>query len=527
MESRSGTSRPGDPASPTSWLVFAIAAAFALLQLATEWIEPWGLLHDELYYWAGAQRLGLGYVDHPPLTPWVLAVATTLLGDGRLPFALVPALCHGATVLFAGWMARDLGARSFGQVLAALGVGLAPFNLIIFSFYSANALEVVFWAAFTFLFVRLIRTGNERLWLGLGVVAGLGLLNKHTFVMLGGAIALGTLATPLRAQLRSRWLWAGLAIALLLASPNLLWNAYYDWPSLEFYQSRPNVDLPTTLAEAFELQVLGAGPANLLIWVPGLLFLLLSRRARPFRPAAITFAVVFIVILVAGQRRGDRIAGIYPVLMAAGATFWDQWSGRGHRAVRVALIAAILLVGGLLIPVTLPILSPEATGRYFEAIDEKPEIEVHDVGQPIPIYLSGRLEWDRLADAVAEAWEALPPEQQARTVVLAPHWLTASVVQYHGRDRGFPPVVSPHNAYWFWREDAAGRDVVLAVAIEPERLSAYFAAVREVGMFRCQYCTSFRPNRPIVLATGPVRPLEDLLTEWRFFSINPSPQLAP
>jgi hypothetical protein len=503
-----------------------VALLSGALQLATAWIEPYGLFHDELYYWAGAKRLALGYVDHPPLAPWVLAAATALLGDGRLGFRLVPSLCCAGTVLLTGRMARRLGAGGFGQTLAGIGVALMPMSLVIFSFYSVNALEILLWTAATLLLVELVRTGNERLWLGIGAIAGLGLLDKHTFALLAAGLGVGIVTTPLRAWLRSRWPWYGAAVAVILAMPNLVWNARNDWPSLAFYRSRPAVDLPATVPEALELQVLGANPANLLVWVPGVLFLLFSRRARAYRPLAIAFLALFVVILLSGHRRADRIAGIYPVVLAAGATFWDQWRGRWHTGVRIAVTGALLACGALAVPATLPILSPRAAEAYFEAIREKPEIEAADVGQAIPLYFSGRLWAERFAEAVVEAWEAIPPGEQERAVVLAPHWVFASVVEYYGRDRGLPPVVAPHNAYWFWREEAAGRDVVLSVAIPSDVLSRYFAETREVGVFRCESCAGFGADRPIVLATRPVRPLDELLSEWRCFSIEPSPQLS-
>jgi hypothetical protein len=464
-------------------------------------------------------------VDHPPLAAWVLAGCTALLGDGRLAFGLVPALCCAGTVLLTGRMAQRLGAEGFGQILAGFCVAVVPFNLVMFSFYSVNSLEIFLWTAATFLLLELIRTGNGRLWLGIGAIAGIALLNKHTFILLAAGITVGVVATPLRAQLRSRWLWLGGAIALLVALPNLVWNALHGWPSLAFYRSRPAIDLPATLSEALELQVWGANPANVLIWVPGVLFLLFSSRARSYRPLAIAFLTLFVVILVSGQRRADRIAGIYPVVLAAGATFWDQWRGRGHTGVRVALTVVVLVFGALVVPGTLPILSPQAVGEYLEALGQKPEIETSDVGQAIPVYLMGRLEWERFADEVTGVWEALPPGEQERGVVLAPHWVFASVVEYYGRDRDLPPVVAPHNAYWFWREEAAGRDVVLSVAIPADVLSRYFLETREVDVFRCEYCASFRPDLPIVLATGPLRPLEEQLSEWRYFNIEPPPQL--
>ena len=511
--------------SPALPPLLGLAACFAALLLFTAWVEPYGLFHDELYYWAGAQRLGLGYVDHPPLAPWVLAAATAVLGDELLGFRLVPSLCCGGLVLLTGWMARSLGAGTFGQLLAGLCAGLMPFTLVLCSFYSVNALEILFWTAASFLLVELIRTGNERLWLGIGAIAGLGLLNKHTFALLAAGLAVGIIATPLRAQLRSRWLWVGAGVALTLALPNLVWNALNGWPSLAFYRSRPAADLPATALQALELQVLGANPANLLIWAPGVLFLLFSRRARAQRPLAIAFLTLFAVILFSGQRRADRIAGIYPVVLAAGASFWDRWRGRGYRAVRTALTAVVLAFGALVVPASLPILSPRGVERFFEAIGEKPEIETVDVGQALPLYLAGRLWAEPFAEKVLEAWEALPRMQQERAVVLAPHWVFASVVEYYGRGRGLPPVVAPHNAYWFWREEAAGHDVVLAVAIPSSVLSRYFAETNELGTIVCERCASFGREVPIAVVSGPVRPLEELLSEWRHFSIEATPHL--
>ncbi len=510
----------------TTRLLFALALAYAAFHVGARQLGPYELFHDELYYWAGALRPGLGYVDHPPLSAWVLAAGIALIGDGHWVFELVPALCGAATVVLTGLIARSLGAGRFGRLVAGLSAAVAPALLVMFSFYSVNAFEILFWTAGTLVIVERIRTGDERLWLAFGGVAGIALLNKHTFALLCVGLAVGVLATPLRAALRSRFLWLGAGLALLLALPNVYWNFVNGWPSWDFYQSRPSIDLPTTVAQALELQFLGVNPATVLVWVPGLLYLLLSHRMRAYRPLAIAFVALFVVIIFSGQRRGDRIVGIYPVVWAAGAAFWDQWRPRGYLALRSVLCALLLAVGALVVPATLPVLPPQSVAAYFEWIgEESPEIEAGDVGKSIPLYFMGRLEWERFADQVITTWESLPAEQRERSVVLAPHWVFTSVVEYYGRNRNLAPVVAPHNAYWFWREEAAGRDVVLSVGVADEVLERWFADSRRLAVFECEYCAVFRPDLPIHVSTGPVRPLPDLLTEWRHFSIQPAPAL--
>ena len=509
--------------SRANLVLLCLGVGFAVLEVATGWLGPYGLFHDETYYWACAKRLGLGYVDHPPLSAWVLAASMAVLGDGRLVFELVPALCGAATVILAGVMARRMGAATFGQALAALGVMVTPFMLVLFSFYSVNAIEILLWTVTTWLLLELIRTGDERLWLAIGGVTGIGLLNKHTFALLIFALGVGMLATPLRAQLRSRWLWLGGALALALALPNVLWNAVHGWPSLAFYRSRPAADLPATFLEALAIQLKGASP--MLLWGPGALYLLFSRRVRSYRPLAIAFLVLLAVILFSGHRRADRIAGIYPLLTAAGATVWDQWRGRWSGAVRVALVVLVLLLGALIVPATLPVLPPQTAAAYFRALDQKPEIEKIDVGQAIPLFLLGRLEWERFTDEVMAKWDGLTPEERTRSVILVPHWVYASVIEYYARHRDHPPIVAPHNAYWFWRQEGAGRDVVLSVGVDPQVLSRYFATTRPLGILRCAHCALFRPDLPIHVSAGPVRPVVELLTEWRYFSIEAVPSL--
>lgn len=285
------------------------------------------------------------------------------------------------------------------------------------------------------------------------------------------------------------------------------------------------MDVPASFAEALSLQIAGANAAAVLVWVPGLVFLLFSRAARPYRSLGIVFLTLLVVILFSGQRRGDRIAGVYPIVWAAGAAFWDQLRGRWRTPARWALPVLLLASGALAVPVALPLLPPPAAVRYLAALGQDPEIEAADAGHGIPLYLMGRLEWERVAAEVVTALRALPPEERERAVVLAPHWGYASVVDYYGRDRGLPPVVSPHNAYYFWRRDAAGRDVVISLAIESDVLARYFAETRQIGMFRCEYCASWRPDLPIFVSYGPTRPLEELLTDWRYFGIEPAPDL--
>ncbi len=506
-------------------LVFLIATVFVGVQLWAGTVPPYGRLHDEFYYWAGAKNLAFGYVDHPPFAPWILALATGLLGDGEFPFALVPALCGAATIVVTAQMAHRLGADRFGQVLAALCVAAAPFYLIIFSFFSVNSFEVLLWSLLCLTAIHLVQSDDGRIWLVIGAITGVGLLNKHTFVLIAGAFALALLLSPRRAHLRTRWPWIGATLAIGLASPNLIWNFLNGWPSLHFYLSRSTVNVPTNMLEALGIQIFGTNPGTLLVTVSGLVGLLASKRMRRYRPLGIAAAILIGFIVMSGLRRGDRIAGIYPLLFAAGATILGQQKGRITRAGRLTVTVSILL---LAIPVgrlSLPIRPPEKIAAFFRSIGQSPDIESEE-NAALPLYLSARLEWERFADQVLRAADAIPVTERDRVAILSPHWLYASIIEYYGRNRDIPPVISPHNAYYFRRNDADGRDIVMSVGIDPLLLERYFAHTEVLDIFECEYCVSWRPDIPMTLSRKPKQPMTQYLEEWQHFGLTASPALV-
>src|SRR5262249_40528336 len=161
--------------------------------------------------------------------------------------------------------------------------------------------------------------------------------------------------------------WLCLAIAVLLIAPNLAWQAAHGFPSLEFYrnaQSTKNVHTPPVAA--FVNQVLLAGPGNCLVWIAGAIWLLRADAARPFRFLGSALAVLFVTQIASGSSRPDRIAGIYPVVLAAGAVALEQIAQR-WRAVRVAIPLLAAMGTVVVVPITLPLLPPERAAALAEA----------------------------------------------------------------------------------------------------------------------------------------------------------------
>ena len=202
-------------------LIVSFGAIALLIHLLTN--SRYGYFRDELYYIACARHLDWGYVDMAPLSALPLRLELSLFGQSLFALRLFPAIAGALTVVLTGLIARELGGRSWAIALACAASLSALVYLGLGNFYSMNVFEPLFWMGCVYLLVRIVNGASPRLWLWFGVIAGLGLENKHSLVFFGVSVVVGLLLTRERRHFAQRWIWLGGVIAVALASPNLLW----------------------------------------------------------------------------------------------------------------------------------------------------------------------------------------------------------------------------------------------------------------------------------------------------------------
>src|SRR5260370_7668830 len=241
-----------------------------------------------------ARHLDWGYVDAAPLIA-VYAKLALVMGGSLAVLRILPALAGAALVALSSLIARELGGGRYAQLLAGLSVLLAPGVLVTDSLLNMNAFEPLFWMGCVLVIARILRTGNSRLWLWFGVLAGLGLENKHSTVFFCFAVTVALLLTPHRREFAKQWIWIAGAIAVVLFLPNLIWQIRHHFPTLEDLENvrreGKNVVLPP-LAFVKE-QILANGPAFFPVWLAGLVWFF---REPPWRVLPFTFVVSFFLM---------------------------------------------------------------------------------------------------------------------------------------------------------------------------------------------------------------------------------------
>ncbi len=436
-------SGPSSSVRGIPWTVLLVAGLMVVALLAVS--GAYGFHRDELYFIVAGRHPAFGYPDQPPLTPLLSAASVAVLGLSPTAVRVLPALAMALTVVLTALIARDLGGSRRAQLLAAVTVALSGY-LSAGHLDSTSTFDLLFWALILWLFVKLLAGGDRRLWLALGIVAGIGLENKDTLLLLFIGLVAGVLLARRWDIVRSSWAWAAAGVALLIWAPNLAWQATHGFPQLTMAHVIAG-SAATNRVELVSVFWLIAGPFLFPVAVAGFLWLLLAKAAAPWRAMAMAPVAILVVVVVSGGKAYYAV-GILPVLMAAGALLLDRWLARGRRPLRIAgFIAAATLSGMLIAYVTLPIL-PVATFAKTSLPSQVPT-SAEQVG------------WPQLVATVQRVVAALPANERAHAVILTNNYGEAGALELLGK--GLPPVYSGHNGFWYWGPPPADRTVVVHV----------------------------------------------------------------
>jgi 4-amino-4-deoxy-L-arabinose transferase-like glycosyltransferase len=459
-----------------------IAAAVVVVLVA--FAGGYGPHRDELYFVTAGEHLAWGYADQGPLTP-LIARAMSELAPGSLTVLRLPsALMTGATVLLTGLIARELGAGRRAELIATACAAVGVVVLFTGHLLSTSTFDLLCWTAVTWLAVRAVRTGDERLWLVAGVVLGLGLLNKPLPAFLAFGLLAGVLIAGPRRLLRSPYVWAGAAIALVIWAPWLIWQAEHGWPQLDV--SREIAGGASASSEPWwaivPFQVLLISPLLAPVWIAGLVRLFRAEEMRDFRFLAWAWVVLAVVFMVSGGKP-YYLAGLFGVLLGAGAVVAEGWVGRG-------LVTAIVLSAVVGAAIALPLLPEDSTDPVI-AVNE-------DVGETIG--------WPEFTETVAAVY-------RPGAVILTRNYGEAGAIDRYGGDLGLPRAYSGHNAYGDWGPPPDGSAPVVAVG---RGTTDHLRGCRVVARIDNDAgVDNEEQGAPVALCDGPLRPWSQVWDDVR------------
>jgi hypothetical protein len=466
---------------------FALAAVLALTNGRYDYHR------DELYF-----RIldpAWGYADQPPLTPLLGHAAVALFGDTVWALRIPSVLCMVGVLWLAVLVTREFGGGKGAQALCAWGLAFAGVALAFGHTLSTATVDLLVWTAVLLFAVRALMR-DERWWLAVGAVTGIGLYNKHLIVLLLLSLAIGLLVAGPRRALASKWLWAGVAIALVVGSPNLVYQAVNGWPQLEMASAINEEDGAENRVLLVPFQFLLVGLFLVPVWFAGIWALLKRPQWRPARALAVAYPVLLAVVLATGGQFYYPM-GLVILFYAAGCAPVAAWARARSR--RSLLVTGVALNSAISAVVALPLIPVAAVG----------DTPIPDMNNSVP----DQVGWQAYTDQVEAAAEGLPED----AVIITSNYGEAGALERYGED--LPPVYSGHNALAEYGPPPAGAETVLAVGLDAAELSVHFDDCAVAGeLDNGVGVDNEEQGRSVVVCRGPALPWTELWEEFRHFS---------
>jgi 4-amino-4-deoxy-L-arabinose transferase-like glycosyltransferase len=311
------------PAQPSSNPKVAVSSSFwlgdtalliylALITVIAHMLvgQRYGIHRDELATLDDARHLAWGYVAYPPVTPFFGRLSLILFGPTLPGFRLFAALAQAVALVLTGLMAKEMGGGRGAQLVAAFaGV---PFCLGGGALMQYVSFDYLCWVLAAYFMVRLLVSGDPRWWLAIGAAIGFGMFSKYTIGVFAVGIVAGVLFTDTRRYLRSKWLWYGVALSILIFLPNLLWQAQNHFISVDFLKHIHERDIRQGRTKNFLPDQLKMTLMAFPLCLAGLYYSFLAPAGRRLRAIGWMFFVPLALFVVL-KGRVYYFAAAYPM----------------------------------------------------------------------------------------------------------------------------------------------------------------------------------------------------------------------
>ncbi len=444
--------------SKKSLLLFAFILAKMVIQYFL--LNPEYDLHrDEYLHLDQAKHLAWGYESVPPFTSWISWLILEL-GNSVFWVKFFPAL-FGALTMVVVWKAIEaLGGNLFALTLGALAVMLSAImrmNML----FQPNSFDILCWTFLYFTYIRYIQSDQSKwlIWAAIGFAVGF--LNKYNIVFLIAGLAPAIALTQHRKIFANRTLYLAAGIALLLISPNLIWQYQHQFPVIHHMKTLAATQLVNVNRADFLKEQL--------LYFVGAFFILIAAVVSFFRYApfkqyiVLLWALIFtLIIFTYLKAKGYYAIGLYPIFLVFGAVYLEQLLQSGWKFYLRPIAILVVIVSFIpFIKIAFPILSPADIVKNNEKLKSMGMLRWEDgKDHELPQDFADMLGWTELAQKTDSAFESLADKEN--TLVLCDNYGQAGAINYYSKHKNIGAVsLSADYINWFPLQKMEIKNVIL------------------------------------------------------------------
>lgn len=482
--------------------IFSFAFFNFILHLLTN--GQYGFHRDELYFLDCAKHLSLGYADLPPLTPLLGRLVIEIAGESLRVVRFFPALAGALAVFYTGLMVKEMNGKRFAQGLAMISIIIAPVYLVSGTQFQTIPFDQLVWIIVCYFLLRMIKNNQPKFWLLIGLIIGIGFLNKYTMLFLVFAMVSGLLMTQKKHLILNRWFFIGILIAFVIFLPNLIWQFSNQLPVLDHMQAlKTSIDEDFSILQFLLDQILIFNPCTLPIWISGLYFYF-SKSGKNYRALVWIFIIPLIIFTFSGAK-SYYLSPAFPLLFAGGAVYLESKLKENSRTWIKNLLVSLLIISFMVtLPAWLPVLSVEKSKQYGLMAFR------YDYREMIG--------WQELVADVAKVYRNLPENEQQITTIFTGNYGEAGAINHFGNQYGLPQATSGISSYYLWGPDEKAEVYIVVGGYPQDYLARYFNRVDSAGIIRNIYnIPNEEYNQPFYICRDLKRPIKEIWPELRHF----------
>lgn len=465
-------------------IFFAMLTVGAALTLAS---PTYGYHRDELYF--RMLPLQWGYVDQPPLTPFI-ARTFSAIADETWALHIPATACMMVSILVVSLIARELGGGRAAQTLCAWAYGTSLLPLEFARVLLTATLDLVIWPLVILFVLRAVLRSHPQWWLAVGVVVGLSMYNKLLIAVLLLGLAGAVAWVGPRWLFVSRWVWGGAALALIIGAPNLIYQATHDWPQLVMGQALAAHNAGQVRLLTVPILLVMLGLPLVPIWGGGLIALTRTPRWRSVRFVGVALPIVLLIVFVGGTQFYYSL-GLMSAILAAGCVVTADWMSNGPVSRARWVVGGVAANAAVSLVIALPLVPAEYL--RFTLVPAFNQIAQDQLG------------WPEYVRDVARVRGTLSSNQQAHTVVVADNYGQAGAVDRYGPEHGITEVYSAQNELYYQDRPPETADTAIIIGTPIASIQDLFVSCRVAGRLDNTIgVKNQEQNRPISICENPI-----------------------
>ncbi|MEM6517514.1 MAG: glycosyltransferase family 39 protein [Bacteroidota bacterium] len=486
-----------------------IILTLSIIKFTIQWFgnRNYGFHRDELLHLSVSEHLDWGFMEFPPLIAVIGKLSYWLFDYSLLGVRLFPTLAGVAILILCCLMAKELGGKSKAVFLAGVCVlSFLPFYRN-HTLFQPVAFDQLFWTFGFYFIIKFINSQNKKFLILTGITLGLGLMNKYTMLVWAFGLFIGFCFYQKGNLFKNKWLYLSGLIALLIFLPNILWQAYYDFPLIRHLQALNDNQLGDRGIAAFLLEQLEITPP-FIMFLCGLLGLLFNWHFKAYRSIGIAALIIFLTMWFL-KAKTYYVFALYPVVFSAGAVFIEKLFRK--KPILVYLTSAsVLLPMVYFIPQLTPIMPIETYVEFYDIEEDKGRFKLTSD-------YADMFGWEEQVKLVDSVYQTLSPKERENCVLWAENYGEAGALKILGKEYNLPNPISRHGSFWLWGYGNKDAEVWISLGNEKPSVEQVFEDVELVKMITHKYAIDEENGIPLYVCRKPTVNIEKWWADYEAY----------